>query len=152
MLAGISENGDLAPAGRAGDRTLNIWERYWNDGPGLHVTTYALNHRNWNWWKNTGLDWTKEYDNQWSYIYFGYSCNEKRAFFYQKFLRNDRVQIIEWNDITHINPMLKAHFQLGRTTSYKWGMQGNFAQIWLNFETGIAYKPTAEIVEAFRTD
>lgn len=73
-MAGISENGDYAPAGRPGDRTLAVWDRYWNDGPGTHVTTYGINHGNWNMWKNLNLDWTKEYDNEWTFLYFGYSC------------------------------------------------------------------------------
>lgn len=93
-IAGISENGDYSPAGRPGDRTLAIWDRYWNDHPGLHVTTYGINHGNWNMWKNLNLDWTKEYDNEWTFIYFGYSCSERKAFFYQKFLRTNRVQVL----------------------------------------------------------
>lgn len=118
FLGGFSENGDCAPGGRQGDRTLCIYDRYWNAGPGTHWTTYDLRSRNWNWYYDLGQDWTKDYDNQWNFVYFGYSLNEKRAFGYIQYSRSQSYGTVSWSDLFHINPLQRITFQLGKTTSY----------------------------------
>jgi hypothetical protein len=117
-MGGLSENGDCGAAGRAGDRTLCIWERYWNDAPGYHVTTYGINHNNWNMWRNLNIDWVTEYDNYWSFFYFGYNGEKQQAYFFMKNMRNNRVISEVWNDVRHIMPLMKVFFQLGRNPSY----------------------------------
>lgn len=134
FLGGISENGDCAPAGRPGDRSLCIFDRYWNAGPGTHWTTYDSRTRNWNWYKDLSQDWTKDYDNQWNFVYFGYSLNERKAFGYIQYSRSQNVQTLTWSDIQHIIPLQRMFFQLGKTTSYKHGLNGFYAQVRLNFK------------------
>jgi hypothetical protein len=132
FLGGLSENGDCAPAGRRGDRTLCIYDRYWNAGPGLHLTTYDSRSGNMNYYKDIPQDWSKEYDNQWNFIYFGYSKKLNKAYAYIKYTRTGTVVNLEWNDIFHIDPLQRAFFQLGKTPSYKYGLNGRYAQVRLD--------------------
>lgn len=78
-------------------------------------------------------DWTKDYDNQWNFVYFGFSQKNRKAFGYIKYSRSQSVQYFTVSDILHIDPLQRVFFQLGKTTSYKFGLNGYYAQIKLNF-------------------
>lgn len=129
FLGGFSENGDCNPTGRKGDRTLCIFDRYWNAGPGTHWTTYDTRSNNNNWYQDLAQDSSKDYDNQWNFVYFGYSAVTRKAFGYIKYSRSQAVQTLQWNDVIHITPAQKLFFQLGKTASYKHGLNGFYAQV-----------------------
>jgi hypothetical protein len=82
FLGGLSENGDCAQNSRLGDRTLCVFDRYLSGGAGLQFSTYDKRLKILNKWQEMDLDWEREFDNQWNFVYFGYSIPLARGFAY----------------------------------------------------------------------
>ncbi len=80
------------------------------------------------------LDWEREFDNQWNFVYFGYSIPLARGFAYVLSLSTNIVRTINFEEIYHFDPLQRLTFQVGRTPTYKFGINGMFSTVRLNLD------------------